>query len=295
MKIFLTGATGFIGRHVTRELTDAGHEVLGLVRDPAKAGALTEAGGKPHRGNLLDAPSLTAGASACDAVIHCGFNHDFTRFAQSCEEDRQIIATLAAALEGTERPMLVTSGISMQQGRPAVESDPPPPASVMPRAATEEAVAAARAAAVNVGVVRLPQVHDTRRQGFVSLLVQKAVETGVSAYVGKGENRWTACHVRDVARLYRLAIERATPGAVYHAIDEGALPVRTLAEAIGARLSLPVRSIPADEAEAHFGWIAGFAQLDVPGSSDWTRAELGWQPRERGMLADLAELELAAA
>lgn len=290
MRIFVTGATGFIGSAVVAELIGAGHEVLGLTRSEAGAEALAAAGAEPHRGSLEDLEGLARGAARSDGVIHLAFNHDFSTYQANCEDDRQAIAALASALAGSDRPLLVTSGTGMGAGRPgqtATETDPPASSATAPRAASEEAADAAAADGVNAAVVRLPQVHDTSRQGLVSYAIEVAREKGVSAYVGDGANRWPAAHVSDTARLYRLALERAERGARYHAVAEEGVPMRAIAEALGRRLGLPAASIPPEEAAAHFGWLAMFAMLDLPASSAVTRERLGWRPTGPGLLADL--------
>lgn len=297
MRIFVTGATGFIGSAVVRELLAAGHQVLGLCRSDDKAAALAAAGAEVHRGSLQDPDSLRAGAAHADGVIHLAFNHDFSTFAANCEDDRRVIATLGSALAGTDRPLIVTSGTGMANtvpGQPATEDGAVISSAVIPRAASEEAAAALVADGVNVSVVRLPQVHDTARQGLVSYLIAIAREKGVVGYVGDGHNRWPAVHVLDAARLYRLAIEKARPGAIYHAVAEEGVPLRDIAETIGRRLDLPPRSIATDEVEAFFGWLALFATHDAPAASARTREQLGWQPTGRGLLADLAQLEWSA-
>jgi nucleoside-diphosphate-sugar epimerase len=297
MRIFVTGATGFIGSAVVGELLAAGHQVLGLCRSDDKAATLAAAGAEVHRGSLQDSDSLRDGAARADGVIHLAFNHDFSTFAANCEDDRRVIATLGSALAGTDRPLIVTSGTGMANtvpGQPATEDGAVISSAVIPRAASEEAAAALVADGVNVSVVRLPQVHDTARQGLVSYLIAIAREKGVVGYVGDGHNRWPAVHVLDAARLYRLAIEKARSGAVYHAVAEEGIPLRDIAETIGQRLDLPARSIAADEAEAFFGWLALFASHDAPAASAQTRTRLGWQPSGRGLLADLAQLQLPA-
>lgn len=297
MRIFVTGATGFIGSAVVGELLAAGHQVLGLCRSDDKAATLAAAGAEVHRGSLQDPDCLRDGAARADGVIHLAFNHDFSTFAANCEDDRRVIATLGSALAGTDRPLIVTSGTGMANtvpGQPATEDGAVISSAVIPRAASEEAAAALVADGVNVSVVRLPQVHDTARQGLVSYLIAIAREKGVVGYVGDGHNRWPAVHVLDAARLYRLAIEKARSGAVYHAVAEEGIPLRDIAETIGQRLDLPARSIAADEAEAFFGWLALFASHDAPAASAQTRTRLGWQPSGRGLLADLAQLQLPA-
>lgn len=297
MRIFVTGASGFIGSAVVRELISAGHQVLGLARSEDKAAALAAAGAEVQRGSLEDLDSLKSGAAQSDGVIHLAFNHDFSKFVANCEDDRRVVGALGAALAGSGRPLIVTSGTGADAppGRPATETDPPLPAAVVPRAASEEAAAAAAAAGANVSVVRLPQVHDTVRQGLVSYAIAVAREKHRSAYVGEGNNRWPAVHLSDAARLYRLALEKAQPGATYHAVAEEGVPVRDIAEVIGRKLKVPAVSIAAEEAAAHFGWLAIFAGRDAPASSEWTRKRLGWSPTGPGLIADLERLEGAAA
>lgn len=289
MRIFLTGATGFIGSALVPELLRAGHRVLGLARSDAGAAALAAAGAEVHRGTLEDPDSLRAGAARADGVIHTAFDHDFSRFAENCEKDRRAIAALGDALAGSDRPLLITSGTGMggaRRGELSVEDvqdfDHP-----NPRIASEQAGNALLARGVNVSVVRLPQVHDTRRQGLVTPLIAIAREKGVSAYVGEGLNRWPAGHLYDVARLYRLALENAAPGARWHAVGEEGVTSRAIAEALGRGLGLPVVSIAPGEAAAHFGWLGMFAGMDFPASSALTRARLGWQPTGPGLIADL--------
>lgn len=298
MRVFVTGATGFIGSAVVRDLIAAGHQVLGLCRSEDKAGALAAAGAEVLRGSIEDLERLTAGAARSDGVIHLAFNHDdFSRFAQTCENDRRVIAALGAGLAGSSRPLIVTSGVAMAStvpGQPAREDNPIIGADVIPRAASEEAAARAAADGVNVTVVRLPQVHDTRKQGLVTYVIQIARDKGVCGYLGDGQNRWSAAHLSDVARLYRLAIEAARPGAIYHAVAEEGIPHRDIADAIGRRLQIPVRSIAPDAAQAYFGWLAMFAAHDMHVSSEQTRAALGWQPTGPGLIADLDGLELVA-
>jgi nucleoside-diphosphate-sugar epimerase len=293
MKVFVTGATGFVGSAVVTELVGAGHQVLGLTRSDAGAQALAAAGAEAHRGSLGDLDRLKRAAAQTDGVIHLAFNHDFSTYMANCEDDRRVIAALASALAGSDRPLLVTSGTGMGAagpGRLATEDDPPASSATVPRAASEEAADAAAAEGVNASVVRLPQVHDTQRQGLVTYAIQAAREKGVSAYTGDGANRWPAAHVSDTARLYRLALERAERGARYHAVAEEGVPMRAIAETLGRRLGLPVRSITPDEAPAHFGWLAMFATVDLPASSALTRRRLGWTPTGPGLLADLERL-----
>jgi nucleoside-diphosphate-sugar epimerase len=293
MRVFLTGATGFIGSAIVPELLKAGHQVLGLTRSEAGAQALAAAGAQVHRGSLEDPDSLRAGAAQADGVIHCAFDHDFSNFAANCQKDSRAIQALGSALAGSDRPLVITSGTGMGDpgdGRPATEDvfnlDHP-----NPRSASEVAGAAALEAGVNVSVMRLPQVHDPVRQGLVTYTVAIAREKGVSAYVGDGLNRWPAAPVQDVARLYRLALERAQAGARYHAVAEEGVTAREIAEVVGAGLKVPAVSLPPQEAAGHFGWMAMFASLDMPASGAWTRDQLGWSPTGPTLIADLQAMD----
>lgn len=295
MRVFVTGATGFIGSAVVAELIGAGHQVLGLCRSEEKAAALAAAGAEVHRGSIEDLDSLKAGAARSDGVIHLAFNHDFSRFAANCEDDRRVIAALGAALAGSKRPLIVTSGTGLanaEPGQPAIEDNATLGSDQIPRAASEEAAMAVAQDGGNVSVVRLPQVHDTTRQGLVSYAIAMYRDKGECVYVGDGANRWPAAHVLDVARLYRLAIEKAAPGAKYHAVAEEGVSLRDIAQALGRRLQLPVRSIAKEDTQAFFGWLAMFVGYDVPASSLKTRQQLGWQPEGPGLIADLEQLQI---
>ena len=296
MRIFVTGATGFIGSALVPELIDAGHSVLGLTRSDAGAEALRAAGAEVLHGNLEDLDSLRAGAARTDGVIHLAFNHDFSQFQKNCEDDRKAIVAMGEVLLGSGRPFLVTSGTAIANGvdgKPAAEDAPTE--SWNPRVASEAAVRELAARGVITSIVRLPQVHDTRKQGLVTYVVAIARETGKSAYVGDGSNRWPAAHVSDVARLYRLALEKAEPGAIYHAVDEEGVPMKAIAEALGRGLKVPVVSVAPEEAAAHFGWLGMFAGLDIPASSAVTRQKLSWAPSGPGMIADLDGMDYAQA
>ena len=297
MRVFLTGATGFIGSRIVSELIAAGHQVLGLTRSDGGARWLEEAGAEVHRGTLGDPGSLASGAAQADAVIHTAFDHDFSNFVANCEKDRRVIEAMGGVLAGSNRPFIITSGTGMgsaEPGRPATE-DVVDWNNPNPRVASERAGAEQAAKGVSVAVVRLPQVHDTMKQGLVTPAVEVARAKGVSAYVGEGANRWPAAHVTDVARLYRLALERHEPGVRYHAVAEGGVPVRRIAEVIGAGLGVPAVSLPPAEAADHFGWLAPFAGLDLPASSVWTRERLGWEPTGPSLIADLEQMDYSSA
>jgi nucleoside-diphosphate-sugar epimerase len=288
MKIFITGATGFIGSAIVRELIDAGHQALGLARSDAGAKSLIAAGAQVHRGDLKNLESLRSGAAMSDGVIHTGFIHDFSKFAENCEIDKRAIEALGSALEGSERPLLVTSGLAtVAQGRMPTEEDAPlPPSATYPRV-SEITGENLLKRGVRVSVVRLPQVHDTVKQGLVTYTIALAREKGVSAYVGDGLNRWAAVHVLDAARLYRLALEKQEAGARYHAVAEEGVPARDIAEAIGRGLKVPVVSKSAEEAGAHFGWLGAFVGRELIGSSVQTQRVLGWRPTGPGVITDL--------
>jgi nucleoside-diphosphate-sugar epimerase len=292
MRIFITGATGFIGSTIVAELLQAGHQVLGMTRSDAGAQSLTAAGAEVFRGDLQDLDSLRRGAAAADGVIHTAFNHDFSQFVANCEADRLAIEALGSALEGSDRPLIITSGTGMgaaAPGQPAIEDnfDAHHP---NPRKASELAGAVVANRGVNVSVVRLPQVHDTVKQGLISPLIELARAKGVSAYVGDGSNRWPAVHVSDAARLYRLAVERAQPGSRYHAVAEEGIPMRIIAEVIARGLKIQTASLSAEETTAHFGWLAGFVGRDQPASGAQTQEVLGWRPTGPELLADLERM-----
>ena len=291
MRVFLTGATGFIGSAIVQELLSAGHQVLGLARSDAAAETLARLGAQAHRGELADTAGLASAARACDGVIHTAFIHDFAAHAAAAETDRQAVTAMLGALEGSGKPLVATSvTVLAAHAHPATEDIPVPEASPNPRAKAEAMVLAAAGRGVRASVVRLPpSVHGAGDYGFVPMLLRMARSKGVSAYIGEGMNRWPAVHRLDAARLFRLALESALPGARLHAVAEEGLALCAIAEAIGAGLGVPARGIAADEAQGHFDWLARFVAIDNPSSSALTRASLGWQPKEADLLADMRD------
>ncbi|WP_343654203.1 SDR family oxidoreductase [Paraburkholderia caribensis] len=290
MRVFVTGATGWVGSAVVRELVEAGHEVIGLVRSSQGIEKLVAAGARSLVGSLEDVECLREGASEADAVIHTAFNHDWSRFAENSLVERRAIEAIGATLEGSSRPFLVTSGVALlAPGRVATEWDVAPPVSKSFPRASEAAVSELIARGVRATTIRLaPSVHGMGDHGFVPRLAAIAREKGVSVYVGEGLNRWPAVHRLDAARLYRLALEEVTAGP-FHAIGETGVALKDIAEAISRSLGLPLISISADKAIEHFGWFAPFAAIDAPASSSHTRALLGWTPDQPGLLADLQQ------
>lgn len=296
MRVFVTGATGFIGSTVVRELIDGGHQVLGLTRSDAGAEALRAADAQPHRGDLQDLESLRTGAADAEAVIHTAFIHDFSKFAENCEIEKRAVEAIGNELRGSERPFIVTSGLALlASGRLAVESDPPVPVSDTYPRASEATAAWLAERGVNTRVVRLPQVHDTNKQGLITYLNNIAREKGVSAFVGDGLNQWAAVHRLDAAHLYRLALEKGVPDGRYHAVAEEGIPLRDIAEVIGRGLKVPVVSLSPEEAGKHFGGFAAFVQIDLKASSVRTQQELGWRPTGPGLISDLEHTSAFAA
>jgi len=303
MRVFLTGASGFVGSAIVPELIAAGHRVLGLARSDASAAKLTAAGADVHRGDLKDLDSLRRGAEASDGVIHCAFIHDFSDFAGSCETDRLAIEAIGGALAGSDRPLIVTSGTgllapgrlatedeSVAPGRLATEDDLVDPESAgSPRAASEVLTMAMTSRGVRTSLMRLPpSVHgDGDHHGFVPILIDIARKKGVSAYIGDGANRWPAVHRLDAARLYKLALEKAPAGSRLHAVADEGVPTRDIAAVIGRRLDLPVVAISAEEAGGHFGWFGHFFSRGVPASSALTRERMRWHPEHPALLPDL--------
>ena len=287
MRIFVTGATGFVGSAIVKELIGAGHQVLGLARSDAAAKSLVTVGADVHRGSLEDLESLRSGAAASDGVIHTAFIHDFNNYAPAADADRRAIEMLGAALAGSDRPLIVTSGTLLVQRQRSLATEEDAHNPNFPRKSEEEALTLA-ACGVRASVLRLPpSVHGNGDHGFVPRLISIAREKRVSAYIGDGLNRWPAVHRLDAAHLYRLALEKGTAGAKYHGVaDEGVL-TREIAEAIGRGLNVPVVSKSSEEAAAHFGWIARFFGIDGPASSAQTQERLGWRPVEPGLIADL--------
>jgi nucleoside-diphosphate-sugar epimerase len=286
MKVFLTGATGFIGTAIVKELIGAGHQVLSLSRSDAGAKALTAAGAQVHRGDLEDLESLRSGAAQSDGVIHAGFVHDFSRFQEVCQIDKRAIEAIGSVLAGSDRHLIVSSGVAGlgKPGQLATEDFVVPKDYPLPRVSEQTALALK---GVSASAMRLSQIHDPIKQGLVTYLIAVAREKGLSAYVGEGKNRWAAAHVSDVAHLYRLALEKHEAGAKYHAVAEEGVALKDIAESIGRGLKIPVKSLSPEEAAAHFGWLLMFAGADLAASSEITRKKMGWNPTGPSLISDL--------
>ncbi|MCS3798883.1 SDR family oxidoreductase [Niastella sp. OAS944] len=289
MRVFVTGASGFVGSAIVQELLQTGHKVLGMVRSESAAEALVKAGAEAHFGNLDDLESIKKGAAQCDAVIHTAFNHDFSRYKENCENDRQVILALGSVLAGSNRPLVVTSGVGIlrKEGQ-FTENDAHPGSDVSPRAATEEAANAVAQQGVNTYIVRLPaSTHGKGDHGFVPMVIGMAKEKGQSVYIGEGNNRWPAVHRLDAAVVYRLIIEKQPQQKVFHPIAEEGIPFKQIATAIGKGLQLPTVSKEGSEAEAHFGWFKHFAGMDCSALSKQTRKTLNWEPRHPTLIDEI--------
>jgi nucleoside-diphosphate-sugar epimerase len=289
MHVFITGATGFIGSAIVQELIKVGHNVIGLARSDAAAKALSAAGAEVHRGDLQDLDGLRTGAGAADGVIHTGFNHDFSKFKENCENERKTVEALGSALAGSDRPLIITSGIGLlPPGQLTTEQTMPASPNPNPRVASEEAARAMADRGMRVSIVRLPpSVHGEGDHGFVPILINIARQKAASAYIGEGLNRWPAVHRLDAAHLFRLALEKGAARAYYHGVSEEGVAFRQIAEVIGRRLSVPIISKTPEEAAHHFAWFAHFVAMDVPASSKQTQQTVGWRPTQPGLIADL--------
>lgn len=288
MHVFVTGATGWVGSAVVQELINAGHLVTGLARSAEKATTLAATGAKVLFAKLEDLDALRTAADQADAVIHTAFNHDFSKFIENCEQDRQVIEVLGSALEGSDRPLIVTSGL-LGMTRGASELDQPNPGS--PRKSEPSARALAERG-IRAATLRLaPSVHGLGDYGFVPLLIRLAKQTGVSAYLGEGQNCWAGVYRQDAARVYSLALEQGVTESVYHAIADESITFKTIAEIIGHQLGLPVESRGAE----HFGWFAKMAGADMSASSSRTRELLGWKPEGPDLFTDLEQAGYYAA
>jgi nucleoside-diphosphate-sugar epimerase len=287
MRVFLTGATGFIGTAVARELIDHGHAVLGVARTDEAAKTLAGRGVEPHKGELTDHASFIAGARACDAVIHCAFIHDFSKFMENIEIEKATVKAMLAAMEGSGKPLITTSGVAMlAPGQTATEAHD---AARHGRGETEGMVRDAASRGLKTAVIRLPPItHQDGDGGFLGPLVAIAMEKGKAGYIGDGASRWPAGNRADAAVLYRLALEKGEPGAAYHAVSDEGVPARDIAGAIGKRLGLPVESLAQEDAMAHFGWLGMFASVDMPATSHITQERLGWTPTHTGLIEDIA-------
>ncbi|OSQ37218.1 SDR family oxidoreductase [Thalassospira mesophila] len=287
MRVFVTGATGFVGSAVVQELLSAGHDVLGMVRSDASAQLLAKTDAVVHRGDVTDLDSLRAGVEGCDAVIHTAFNHDFSKFAENCENDRHAITAMGEVLAGSTRPMIVTSGIGLLASNGVVDEDTKVN-DASPRAGSEHATRALMDKGVKASLMRLPpSVHGKGDHGFVPILIGMAREKGMAAYIGDGQNSWSAVHRFDAAKAYRLAIETGDGLPVYHPVGESNIPFKDIATAIGAGLNLPVKSVSGDEIGEYFTWFSHFAAINLRASNAKTCQNLGWQPTGPGLRDDM--------
>lgn len=294
MRVLVTGGNGFIGSALIPELLEGGHQVVGLTRSDEGVRAIEKAGAEAWRGDVNDVENLQKAVEQSEGVIHTAFNHDFSKFAASCEEDRKVITAMGEVLAGSNRPMVVTSSIGSSNTVPGtlpVEDNPTASSKVFPRAASDEAALALADRGINVSIMRNPQIHDTVKQGLVSDLIKLARQKGRAAYVGDGANRWSATHISDAVRVYRLAIEKAQAGAKYHAVAEEGVLLREIAAVIGQGLNVPAVSIFEDEAADHFGWLIKFAGRELTASGKLTQERLGWTPQGPGLIADLKQMK----
>jgi nucleoside-diphosphate-sugar epimerase len=292
MRVFVTGATGFVGSAVVPELIKAGHQVVGLARSDEALAALADVGAEAHRGDLEDLDSLRSGVTDSDGVIHLAFVHDFSQMQEAGRTDLRAIEAMGGELEGSDRPLVITSGVAgLATSRVATEEDSPDPSGpASHRMASEQAAAAFASRGVRSSIVRLaPTVHDVGDHGFIPFVVDIARDKGVSGYIGDGSNRWPAVHRLDAARLFRLALESAPAGTTLHGVAEEGVPSREIAEVIGRNLDVPVESVPVESGDKHFGWLGAFLSADMPASSALTRQRLGWEPSHSGLVADLDE------
>lgn len=297
MRIFLTGATGFVGSRIIPDLLAAGHEVLGLTRSESGRHQLEAAGARPHFGTIEDPESLQEGATQADAVIHTAFDHDFANYAANCEQDHSVITALGAVLQGSDRPLIVTSATVLGDsgdGAPAREEVFNASAPI-PRVATEIAARSVLASGVDVRIVRLPQVHDPVKQGLITFYIDHARASGLAGFVGEGGDCWSAAHVTDVAQMFAAVLERGSCGETYHAVGEPGVSFRKIAETVAAGLDVPLLSLSHEEAESHFGWLAMFIGRNGAASNDWTKARLGWEPKGPGLIADLQAMNYQSA
>ncbi|WP_417365143.1 SDR family oxidoreductase [Flavobacterium beibuense] len=290
MRVFVTGASGFVGSAVVNDLIAAGIEVLGLVRSQASAEKLKDSGAQILMGDINDPEIIRKGATSCDAVIHTAFNHDFSRYKESCEDDRKVIEIFTDALIGTQKPLVITSGVGILRSEKAItEDDTPTSSASVPRAASEEAALEARSKGVNAYIVRLPIVHGKDDHGFIPIVIGMDKENEQSGYIGDGLNRWPGVHRKDAASLYRLILEKQPEQAVFHPVAEEGIHFKEIARVISENTSLPLKRLTEDEAEAHFTWFKHFAAMDGYASSEKTQKVLGWKPQQIGLLEDLSK------